>query len=410
MRLLHTSDWHLGRTFHGASLHRAQAAIVDELVTLATDAAVDAVVVAGDLFDRAVPPLEAVALFDDAISRLRSTGALVVAVSGNHDSAPRVGVHDRLLTQAGVTIRGDVRRSVEPVLVTPARGGDPVAIYPLPYLDPPASTFLLDGDAREQDNGSHHGASNGTPMRRPTHDMVTRAATARIRADLSRRPGTRSVVVAHTFVVGGRPSDSERDLSMGNIEHVVLDAFDGFDYVALGHLHGPQAFAEGRVAYSGSPLPYSFSEERHHKSVRLVELAPDGGLSVERIPLDVGMSVRSVTGRLDQLLTDPTLDEAVPAFVRATLTDTELPRQAMARLRRRFPGVVELRHAPEGRLLDPVSPHRRERRDTAPLDLTRRFWTHQHGAPPTPGELQLLETALAAASRGEAPDGGGAAP
>ena len=153
-------------------------------------------------------------------------------------------------------------------------------------------------------------------------------------------------------VVGGAPSDSERDLSMGNVEHVVIDAFDGFDYVALGHLHGPQAFADGRVAYSGSPLPYSFSEERHNKSVSIVELGPDGAATVDRVRLDVGMNVRSITGRLDELVSDRSHTEAETAWVRATLTDPELPHQAMARLKRRFPRVVELRHRPEGRVLD----------------------------------------------------------
>lgn len=381
MRLLHTSDWHLGRSFHGASLHREQAAFIDAIVDLTVASQVDAVIIAGDLFDRAVPPLDAVGLFDDAIARLRSTGATIVAISGNHDSAPRVSVHDRLLSAGGVTIRGDLRRAHEPVLVEPARGGEAVAIYPIPYLDPAAAAAVLyDADDR--------------PARRPGHDDVTRAATARIRTDLSRRPGVRSIVVAHTFVVGGAPSDSERDLSMGNVEHVVLDAFDGFDYVALGHLHGPQAFADGRVAYSGSPLPYSFSEERHNKSVRLVELAADGTATTDRVRLDVGMTVRSITGPLDELVSDRSLTDAETSWVRATLTDTELPHQAMARLKRRFPRVVELRHRPDGRLLDVATAGpRRDRRDTSPLELTQRFWTDQHGAAPTDAERELLEAA-----------------
>lgn len=384
MRLLHTSDWHLGRTFHGASLQREQAAVIDAIVDLTVATQVDAVIIAGDLFDRAVPPLEAVSLFDDAVARLRATGATVVAISGNHDSAPRVSVHDRLLSAGGVTIRGDLRRAHEPVLVEPARGGSTVAIYPIPYLDPAAAAaVLLDDDER--------------PTRRPGHDDVTRAATARVRTDLGRRPGVRSVVVAHTFVVGGAPSDSERDLSMGNVEHVVIDAFDGFDYVALGHLHGPQAFADGRVAYSGSPLPYSFSEERHHKSLSIVELGPDGAATVDRVRLDVGMNVRSITGRLDELVSDRSHTEAETAWVRATLTDTELPHQAMARLKRRFPRVVELRHRPEGRVLDvSAAGPRRDRRDISPLELTQRFWADQHGAAPTARELELIEAAYRA--------------
>ncbi|MFN8052848.1 MAG: exonuclease SbcCD subunit D [Acidimicrobiales bacterium] len=389
MRLLHTSDWHLGRTFHGGSLAREQAAMIDSLVEMACASEVDAVVIAGDLFDRAIPPLDAISLFEDAVARLRDTGAAVIAISGNHDSHRRVSVHDRLLAAAGVTIRGDVRRVAEPVIVTPAVGGPTVAVYPVPYLDPPAADTLL-GDADSP-------VAGGTPARsRPSADAITRRALGLIRSDLRARPGVRSVVVAHAFVTGGHPSDSERDLSIGDVDYVALDAFDGLDYVALGHLHGPQAFAEGRVAYSGSPLPYSFSEERHHKSARLVVMDHDGSLTIEQLPIDVGMRLRSLRGRLDDLLRDPTLAEAEGALVRAVLTDDHLPHQAMVRLRRRFPRAVELRHEPDERLdlTEPVRTH--HRREATPLELVSSFWTDQHGARPTDAESALIAEALTA--------------
>jgi exonuclease SbcD len=143
MRLLHTSDWHLGRQFHGASLLQEQAAAMDRIVALATEAEVDAVLIAGDLYDRAIPPAEAVQLFNDTLARLSRAGAAVVAIAGNHDSHVRVSIYDPLLSAFGVTIRGDVRRAAEPVLVTPRRGGAPVAIYPLPYLEPSVDGPLL---------------------------------------------------------------------------------------------------------------------------------------------------------------------------------------------------------------------------------------------------------------------------
>ncbi|WP_255143532.1 exonuclease subunit SbcD [Synechococcus sp. EJ6-Ellesmere] len=136
MRLLHTSDWHLGRSFHGASLLQEQAEVLARIVALARDGAVDAVLIAGDLYDRAIPPAEAVLLFNDTLAQLRQSGAAVVAIAGNHDSHVRVSVYDPLLASFGVTIRGDVRRAHEPVLVSPRLGGAPVAIYPLPYLEP----------------------------------------------------------------------------------------------------------------------------------------------------------------------------------------------------------------------------------------------------------------------------------
>jgi DNA repair protein SbcD/Mre11 len=384
MRLLHTSDWHLGRTFHGAPLLGDQAVLVEQVVTLAADAQVDLVVIAGDLFDRAVPPAEAVDLFGEALARLRATGAAVVAVSGNHDSAVRVSANDRVLTPNQVTVRGDVRRATEPLLLAPDDGGAPVAVYPIPYLDPPVAGPLL-------------GAERPAGHRLRHHD-VTCLATAAVTADLAARGGgLRSVVVAHTFVDGGRTCQSERQLTVGDVERVGLAAFDGFGYVALGHLHGSQAWDGERVAYSGSPLPYSFSEEGHAKSVRLVELGPASELSVEEVPLGVGRPVGTVVGTLEHLLGDPQLADAERSWVRAVLTDRHLPVQAMARLRQRFPHAVELRHAPAGapavhdHPLDPTA------RDAAtPLDLVGRFWADQTGEAADRDELALLAGALQA--------------
>ena len=286
MRLLHTSDWHLGRTFHGASLLEEQAAALARIVELARDGAVDAVLIAGDLYDRAIPPAEAVQLFNDTLAQLREGGAAVVAIAGNHDSHVRVSVYDPLLARFGVTIRGDVRRAHEPVLVSPRLGGLPVAIYPLPYLEP-----AVDGPglAAELEDGAQ-------PPARLRHEEVTRLALARIRRDLQGRPQQRSVLVAHTFVTGGASSESERELTVGNVDRVSVETFVGFDYVALGHLHGSQQLDGPRLAYSGTPLPYSFSEQHHSKSVRIVELDAAGQPALEIVPLQVGRSLATVEG------------------------------------------------------------------------------------------------------------------
>jgi exonuclease SbcD len=208
-------------------------------------------------------------------------------------------------------------------------------------------------------------------------------------------------VVAHTFVEGGVTCESERELTVGNIESVGVDAFSGFDYVALGHLHGSQERDDARVAYSGTPLPYSFSEEGQTKSVRIVEIAPDATLTVEVVPLVVGRSLRTIEGTIDDLLGRAEFVDAEPARVRVFLTDTHLPMQAMARLRARFPYAAELRHRPEG--VEPGSGGATER-DTAdpaasPLALTMQFWAEQHGAGAGAAEAELLTTALDAVAR-----------
>ncbi len=384
MRLLHTSDWHLGRSFHGASLLEEQEAAIARIAELASEHAVDAVLIAGDLYDRAIPPAEAVDLFNRALAKLSAGGTAVVAIAGNHDSHVRVSVYDPLLSAFGVTVRGDVGRAHEPVLVTPRNGGPPVAIYPLPYLEPAVVGPALAGE----------------PVRL-RHEEVTRLALERIHADRRGRPPQRSVLVAHTFVAGGESSESERELTIGNVDRVSVAAFAGFDYVALGHLHASQQLDGPRVAYSGTPLPYSFSEEHHVKSVRIVELAADGTPTVQVVPLGVGRPLCTLRGPIDKLCSDPAHDAASGARVRAILTDDSLPLQAMARLRARFPHIAELRHEPpELARAGGAERHRQVRQARSPLQLATAFFSDQQGRPPSGPEADLLAAALAAAERG----------
>ncbi len=384
MRLLHTSDWHLGRSFHGVSLLEEQAAAISRIAELAREHAVDAVLIAGDLYDRAIPPAEAVALFNDALARLSAGGTAVVAIAGNHDSHVRVSVYDPLLSAFNITVRGDVGRAQEPVLVTPRAGGTPVAIYPLPYLEPAVVGPALAGE----------------PVRL-RHEEVTRLAIERIHADRRERPPHRSVLVAHTFVAGGETSESERELTIGNVDRVSVAAFEGFDYVALGHLHASQQLDGPRIAYSGTPLAYSFSEEHHVKSVRIVELAADGTPTVQVVPLQVGRPLCTLRGPIDELCGDPRHAAASEARVRAILTDETLPLQAMARLRARFPHIAELRHEPpEVARAGEAERHRQVRQARSPLQLATAFFTDQQGHPPGEPEAELLRAALAAAERG----------
>src|SRR4051812_27235281 len=244
MRILHTSDWHLGRSFHGEDLLVAQAAYVDHLIETVETQQVDLVVVSGDVYDRALPSVDAVELADEALHRLGTSRARVVVTSGNHDSSRRLGFNARLVDLAGVHLRTDAGRVGEPVLLEDEHGR--VAVYGIPYLEPDVLTRAWDLPTR-------------------SHQSVMSAALERIRADLATRPrGTRSLVMAHAFVAGGLPSESERDISVGGISVVPLELFDGFDYTALGHLHGRSTLRDN-VRYSGSPIAYSFSEADHVK-------------------------------------------------------------------------------------------------------------------------------------------------
>lgn len=390
MRLLHTSDWHLGRTFHGESLLSEQEEAVDQLVGLASDAQVDLVVVAGDLYDRAIPPADAVALFDDALVRLHGIGARIVAIAGNHDSAARVAVADELLERVGVTVRGDVARCVQPLGFDPDDGGPPVAVYPVPYLEPSLAGPQIAG--LEGNDGTEE-------LRRLGHHEVTSRATSLIRRHVASSGLVRSVVVAHTFVGGGTSSESERDLTVGNIDRVDLSAFAGFDYVALGHLHRPQEFDGGRVAYSGTPLPYSFSEEHDTKSARIVEIDSRGRCRSTVVPLGIGRPLRTLRGAFEDLLRSPKFADAEQARVRFQITDADLPLRVMPRLQERFPHAVALEHDPAGRAAPGGGDVVEAVQSAAtPLDLALRFWADQHGANASEAQIAVMTEALTAAS------------
>ncbi|MDQ4008792.1 MAG: exonuclease SbcCD subunit D [Actinomycetota bacterium] len=326
MRILHTSDWHLGRSFHREDLLSAQADFVDHLVATVRTERVDAVVVAGDVYDRALPPVDAVQLASEALRRLAAEDVRVVVTSGNHDSAHRLGFASDLIDAAGIHLRTTPAGVGRPVMLEDRHG--PVAFYGLPYLEPDA--------VREpwQLTERSHAAALGEAMRR-------------VRADLRDRPsGTRSVLLAHAFVTGGEASESERDISVGGVSQVSAGVFDGADYVALGHLHGRQTIRE-QVRYCGSPLAYSFSESGHRKGCWLVDLDDTGLHAAEFVEAPVPRRVATVRGRLDDLLAGSGHAALEGCWLKVTLTDPVRPAEAMVRLRARFPHALVLEFAPD---------------------------------------------------------------
>ncbi|MFD8632685.1 exonuclease SbcCD subunit D [Streptomyces sp. NPDC059533] len=359
MKFLHTSDWHLGRSFHRVNLLGAQAAFVDHLVETVREHEVDAVLVAGDVYDRAVPPLPAVELYDRALHRLAELGVPTVMISGNHDSARRLGVGAGLIDRAGIHLRTDPAGCADPVVLADVHGD--VAFYGLPYLEP---ALVKDEFAAQK----------------VSHEAVLGAAMDRIRADLARRaPGTRSVVLAHAFVTGGQASDSERDISVGGVEAVPASVFDGVDYAALGHLHGCQTINE-RVRYSGSPLAYSFSEVDHRKTMWLVELGAEGEITrAERIDTPVPRALARLRGPLETLLEDPAHTAHEDAWVEATLTDPVRPDDPMARLVTRFPHTLSLAFDPEGREEETGTSYAQRLRGRSDQEIAEDFVAHVRG-------------------------------
>ncbi|MGA5699265.1 exonuclease SbcCD subunit D [Peterkaempfera bronchialis] len=376
MRLLHTSDWHLGRSFHRESLLGAQRAFLDHLVETVRTERVDAVLVAGDVYDRALPSLDAVALFDDVLHRLADLAVPAVFISGNHDSARRLGVAAGLIGRAGIHLRTDPAGCATPVLLADEHG--PVALYGLPYLEP----ALVRADLGLDRGG---------------HAAVLGAAMERVRADLADRPaGTRSVVLAHAFVTGGQPCDSERDITVGGVASVPASVFDGVDYTALGHLHGCQTLTP-RLRYSGSPLAYSFSEARQRKTMWLVDLGADGSVAAERVDCPVPRPLYCLRGRLADLLADPDLDAHKDSWIQVTLTDPGRPADPMERLRRRFPHTLQLLFDPDERPEDGLPSYGARVRGRADLEVAEGFVQHvRPGTELHPAESRWLREAFEA--------------
>ncbi|WP_329429485.1 exonuclease SbcCD subunit D [Streptosporangium sp. NBC_01495] len=365
MRVLHTSDWHLGRSFHRESLLAAQGVFVDHLIETVRSERIDVVAVSGDVYDRALPSVDAVDLCNQALRRLVDTRVRTVLISGNHDSARRLGFGADLIDAAGVHLRTDPGRVGEPVVV-----GD-VAFYGIPYLEPELVRVPWELSER-------------------THTAAIEHAMSLVRADLGRR-GSRSVVLAHAFVTGGRGSDSERDISVGGVAHVPVRAFDGVDYVALGHLHGRQRMSE-TVRYSGSPIAYSFSETGQTKGSWVVDIGPGGYEGAEFVEAPVPRPVSRLTGRIDDLLAAPEHARHEDHWLQVTLVDRIRPKGAMERLRSRFPHTLALSFEPEGGVHETVTRARAAGRPE--IDVALDFVREVRGEAADPDETRLLREAV----------------
>jgi len=325
MRILHTADWHLGRVLGGLDLIPAQRHAIEAIVAIAADARPDAIVVAGDLYDRAVPGEEAVGLLDEALGRLGAI-APVLAIAGNHDSGARLDFGGSFFRRAGVHIAGRPRAC--PLRVDLADAHGPVAFHLLPFATPADARYVTGRDDL------------------PSHE----AATAALLSGIDTSAGGRHVLVGHLFAQGGEPSDSERDISVGGVATVPTALFAPFHYTALGHLHRPHALADGKVRYAGSPARYSFSEEHQRKTVALVTLDAAGAAAVEEIALPALHGMRTLRGTFDDLVRGAAADaDRQRDLIRVEVVDPIVPPGARERLRVLYPLLLEFRVEAPGR-------------------------------------------------------------
>lgn len=317
MKILHTSDWHLGKTVMQRSMLGDQAYFISNMLLPEIDAEKpDVVIIAGDVFDRPVAPVEAVRLFSRAVNEIcavRKIPALVIA--GNHDGADRLAVYSELLRPQGLYL------SARPLDTQPVRFEDsfgPVYFHLLPFFDSALARDILGCD-------DIHGQN---------------AAFKEIMKEVNPVKGARNVLIAHCFAAGGTTCESESPLAVGGSEEVDPALFSGFDYVALGHLHGPQKVAAAG-AYSGSPLKYSFDEERHKKSLSVITL--EEGINIKRVPVKPLHDMRTIKGSMKEIIAGSKKDSGREDYIFADLTDERPVYEPMALLREHYPNVLGLR-------------------------------------------------------------------
>lgn len=321
MRLLHSADWHLGRQFHNVSLIDDQAHLIEQFVRLANDQKVDTVVIAGDVYDRAVPPADAVSLLDEVLRKLVIESNIpVVMISGNHDSADRLGFASGLLAERGFHVYGPLESTGVPMKLQDKHGD--VYFCPIPYADPGEVRIYVDDDEIR------------------THEVAVECLAQRLSAQVP--VGARSVGIAHCWVTGGTASESERPLTVGGTGEVGAKTFSSFSYTALGHLHRPQTAGSKSIHYSGSLLKYSFSEADHTKSVNIVDIGKDGKAKIEKVSLSARRDVRVIEGDLDSILNRKNDDQSADDYMLIRLSDNKAILDAMGKIRQVYPNALHV--------------------------------------------------------------------
>lgn len=387
MRILHTSDWHLGRSFHGLHMTQEQKAVLDRLLDIIETRKTDVVIIAGDIYDRSVPPEEAVRLFDETLnSMVTRLGQKVILIAGNHDNPGRLGFAQDLLRGQDVFITGPLAKDTDPVVLEDEHG--PVYFAPLTYTDPLIAREIFRTEDKEAEEA---------PIR--THEDALRRQISLMEAKIPR--GARSVAIAHVFLTGGAASeDTERPLTMGNTGGVSKDLFRNFTYTALGHLHRPQKFGEN-IRYSGSLMKYAFSETDQRKGVYIIDLDADGISNIETVPLEARHDLASVKGSFADLMENPR-EELKENFLEIILTDPTPILDAKNRLETIYPHIMHLQYERLNRAPEEES-IRRERENLSDYALAASFFEQVGGQPLTENQERLLREAVEEVQKEDTP-------
>lgn len=359
MRFLHLSDLHIGRRISGFGLLEDQAKVLDQALEMARRA--DAVLIAGDIYDKAQPSAEAIRTVGDFLVRLSRMGKPVFAISGNHDSPEQVAYCRELLGECGVHMAQAFDGTMKPHVLQDEWGE--VHVWLLPFIRP-ASVRAYFPQVK-------------------TYEDAVRMALEQAEMD----PAARHVLVAHQYVSGAEVCESEMRL-IGGVDQIGLSVFEGFDYVALGHLHSPQQMAQGRVCYAGSPLKYSLSEEHQHKAALMVELREKGIREIEKCPFVPMREMRTVTGKLAEVA-DP--EKRSEDYVYAVLTDEEVLMDPMGALRMTYPRLMGMRIRNSRTNEEAAEVENADAENLTPLEHFQTFYALQnHDTPPDERRLEVM--------------------
>ena len=358
MKLIHLSDLHLGKRVNEVSMIEDQEYILQQILRIIREENADAVMLCGDIYDKSVPSAEAVTLFDEFLSRLSRLQVQVLAISGNHDSPERLAFGSRLMEGAGIHMSPVYHGAVTPIELTDEHGA--VCFWLLPFLKPAHVKRFFPEERIE------------------SYTDAVRVAIENMDLD----PAKRHVLLTHQLVTGAQLCDRE-ELSIGGSENVDAEVFDGFDYVALGHLHGPQRAGGDHIRYCGTPLKYSFSEANHHKSVTLVTLGEKGALAIETRALHPLRDLKEIRGTYQELMARSFYqDSGLPeSYLHITLTDEEDVPEALGRMRVVYPYIMKLDYD-NTRTRSHQNPldQRVDARKT-PLELFRQLYETQNNQP-----------------------------
>ena len=320
MKFIHTSDWHIGRQFHNVSLLDDQSYVLDQLIEYIQQESVDALIIAGDIYDRSIPPATAVELLDKILKTICvDLSVPVILIPGNHDSAERLRFASNQLKQAGLYILGDLGNVTEPVIIKNKH--ESLCFYGIPYNDPEHVRNQFDVDL----SGYEEAHAYLINLIEDTKDELSA-----------------NIIISHCFVDGAEESESERPLSIGGADRISAGLFKSFDYAALGHLHGPQYKNEKHIRYSGSLLKYSFSEQNQRKGVTLVEFEDNTLKEITHLPLNPLHDMRIIEGELEEILQQGRVDPNAEDYLLVRLTDTHAILDAMGKLRVVYPNVLHL--------------------------------------------------------------------